>query len=267
MAADGRKPHAHLCPPSIAMFPPVTQINPLIQSPVFFENTVIPDELSLLCWNVHKENLRPNFSAQVKNWKRSHGLDIILLQEARFSKALFSIAGFPYVAAANIRISGQYAGVVTAANADPHSSGFQMTLAREPLVFTPKNTLVTRYGFNDKTSLMVVNIHAINFRSLSWYQWEFSRLFELLKGYSGPMVLAGDFNCWRRSRKKILDQFTQRLGLEYAIPKNGGHVKKWFGFHLDRVYFRGLILKEIQALYCKRLSDHNPIIAGFERPV
>ncbi len=243
----------------------LTPASPLIQSPVFFEKTVIPDNFGLLCWNIHKENLRPGFIEQIREWKQDPGLDLILLQEARFSNALPSIAGFPYVAAANIRLPFNYSGVITAANADPHSSRFHMTLAKEARIFTPKNTLVTLYRFKNKTPLMVVNIHAINFRSLAWYQWELNRLSALLKGYKGAMIVAGDFNCWRKSRKKILDHFTGLLGLSYARPKNEKHVKKWFGFHLDRIYSRGIILKDNQALKCKKLSDHNPIIARFEQ--
>ena len=240
--------------------------SPLVQSPVFFENAVVPDRFSLLCWNIHKENLRPGFIHRILEWKKDHGLDLILLQEARFSNALVSIAGFPYVAAANIRLPFGYSGVITAANADPQSSQFHMTQAREPLIFTPKNALITLYRFKDNTPLMVVNLHAINFRSLAWYQWELARLFELLRGYAGMLVVAGDFNCWRKSRIKILDYFTDSLTLDYALPRDETYVKKWFGFHLDRVYTRGLVVKDIHAVNCKNFSDHNPLIAMLERP-
>ena len=239
---------------------------PLVQSPVFFENAVIPDRFNLLCWNVHKENLKEAFPDQIRQWKNDLGLDLILLQEARFSNAVISVGGYPYVAAANLRLARHYAGVITAANADPHSSSFHMTLAREPLIFTRKNSLITIYRFQNKESLMVVNLHAINFKSLAWYQWEMARLFDLLRAYRGAMVLAGDFNCWRRSRKNVLDHFTDLLGLVYAPPENGHHVKQWFGFHLDRIYYRGIRLAHIQALNCKRLSDHNPIIGQFQYP-
>jgi len=238
---------------------------PLIQSPVFFENAVIPDDFGLLCWNVHKENLKPGFLDRIREWKSDHSLDIILLQEARFSSALLSVGGFSYVGAANLRLPIHFSGVITAANAGPHSRWFHMTLAREPLIFTPKNALITIYRFQDKETLMVVNLHAINFRSLAWYQWELSRLSDLLRVYTGAMVVAGDFNCWRRSREKVLDHFTGLLGLAYARPENESHVKQWFGFHLDRIYYRGLVLKDIQALNCKKLSDHNPIIAQFKK--
>ena len=238
---------------------------PLIQSPVFFEKTVIPDDFGLLCWNIHKENLKKKFPALIQEWKKKYRLDLILLQEARFSPSLLSIAGFPFVGAANIRLPRNFSGVVTAAGADPFSSQFQMTRAREAFISTRKNTLITIYQFQNKEMLMVVNIHAINFRSLAWYQWEFSRLYDLIKGHEGPMILAGDFNCWRQSRKTILDGFTKRLNLDLARPRHPEHVKEWFGFQLDRIYTRALELIDIQALDCKSFSDHNPLIARFTR--
>lgn len=244
----------------------LTPAAPLIQSPVIFEKTVIPDDFSLLCWNVHKENLKKKFTPLVRNWKEKYRLDLILLQEAIFSPVLFSIAGFPFVGAANIRLPRHFSGVLTAAGADPFSSQFQMTRAREAYISTRKNTLITIYRFKNKELLMVVNIHAINFRSLAWYQWELSRLYDLIKGHHGPMILAGDFNCWRKSRKTILDKFTHMLDLVHARPRHPEHIKEWFGFQLDRVYTRDLILGDIHALDCKSISDHNPIIARFVRP-
>lgn len=182
-----------------------------------------------------------------------------------FSRALHTIAGFPYVAAANLRMARSYAGVVTAAHADPLDSRFFMTLAKEPLVFTPKNTLLTLYRFHDDAPLMAVNLHAINFKSLSWYQWELARLSDLLKGHNGPMVVAGDFNCWQPARKLVLDKFASDLGLCFIPPDNGRYVKQWFGFHLDRIYTRGLKVEECLALPCKGFSDHNPILARFSK--
>jgi len=241
----------------------LTPAAPLIQSPVIFEKTVIPDDFSLLCWNIHKKNLKKKFPALIREWKKKYRLDLILFQEARFSPSLLSIAGFSFVGAANIRLPRNFSGVVTAAGADPFSSQFQMTRAREAFISTRKNTLITIYQFQDKELLMVVNIHAINFRSLAWYQWEFSRLYDLINNHEGPMILAGDFNCWRQSRKTILDTFTNRLNLDLARPRHPEHVKEWFGFPLDRIYTRGLELVDIQALDCKAFSDHNPLLARF----
>jgi endonuclease/exonuclease/phosphatase (EEP) superfamily protein YafD len=247
------------------MFFPASPNAPPVQSPVFFEDILVPEPFGLLCWNVHKENLKQGFTRLVREWEQVFGLDLILLQEALFSPGLTTIAGFPYVAAANLHMARTYAGVVTAAHAGSMDSRFFMTLAREPLVFTPKNTLLTLYRFQDNTPLMVVNLHAINFKSLSWYQWELARLSDLLKGHNGPMVVAGDFNCWQPARKLVLDKFTRDLGLCFASPENGRHVKKWFGYHLDRIYVRKLKIQECLALPCKGFSDHNPILARFSK--
>ncbi|MCK5694992.1 MAG: endonuclease/exonuclease/phosphatase family protein [Desulfobacula sp.] len=243
----------------------LTPDNLLIQSPVIFEKTVIPDEFSFLCWDIHKENLKTYFAELIRDWKKKYCLDLILFQEALFSQALFPIAGFPFVGVANIKLPGYFSGVVTAACADPFSSQFHMTLAREAMISTRKNTLITIYRFKDRTPFMVVNIHAINFRSLAWYQWELSRLYDLIKGHRGPMVLAGVFNCWRRTRKRVLDEFARSLDLKHVRSRYSGHIKQWFGFQLDRVYTKNLIPVDSQALDCKSFSDHNPIIARFAR--
>jgi endonuclease/exonuclease/phosphatase (EEP) superfamily protein YafD len=244
----------------------LTPDTPLIKSLVVFDKTVVPDDFGLLCWNVHKENLKRNFTALIQVWEKKYRLDLILLQEARFSQTLPSIAGFPFVGAANISFSGHFSGVVTATGAIPFSSRFQMTRVREAMIFTRKNTLITIYRFKAQAFLMVVNIHAINFRSLAWYQRELSRLYDLIKGHIGPLILAGDFNCWGRSRNTALDKFAGLLDLEHARPRYPEHVKKLFGSQLDRVYTRDLELVDIQALECKSFSDHNPIVARFIRP-
>ncbi len=197
--------------------------------------------------------------------KAVHGLDLMLLQEARFSDALDSMAGFPFVAAANLKLPRYCSGVVTAAKAPADHSRFHLTYAKEPFILTPKNSLITIYRFRDNTGLAVVNIHAINFRSSAWYQWELARLAEVLKGYSGSMVLAGDFNCWQSARQTALEQFSGSLGLTLAMPDNLRLVKQAFGQHLDRMYYRCLKLETVEAVACRQISDHNPIIARFAR--
>lgn len=245
------------------MFTPDT---PIMTPPVIFDKLTVPDDFSILCWNVHKENLKKNFTSLIKKWKQKYRLDLILLQEAMFSQTLRSIAGFPFIGAANIRFPGHFSGVVTATGIPAFSSQSHLTMAREAMLFTRKNTLITTYRFKTNARLMVVNIHAINFRSPVWYKHEFSRLYDVIKGHIGPMILAGDFNCWGQSRERVLDEFIGMLDLEYARPGHARHVKKWFGSQLDRIYTRGLILHDIQALNCKSFSDHNPIVARFIRP-
>ncbi|HKJ98415.1 MAG TPA: endonuclease/exonuclease/phosphatase family protein [Desulfotignum sp.] len=236
---------------------------PLLRSPLILENKIIPRDFGILCWNVHKENLKPEFDTMVKNWIRLFDMNILLFQEAVFPDNLFSVAGLSYAAAANIRIHRLHFGVLTAAMADIHTKTDVMSLARESMVATRKNALITRYWLSSGELLLVVNIHAVNFTSRAWYLWEFSRLLKTLQHHQGPLVLAGDFNCWNRSRQKIVNNLAQALSLRQARPRRTGLVKQFFGFELDRIYYRQLSLLEMDALENRLFSDHNPLVARF----
>jgi endonuclease/exonuclease/phosphatase (EEP) superfamily protein YafD len=243
----------------------LTPKTPLIKSPVLGDNPAVPDLFNLLSWNIHKENYKKKFPFFIQELKASYSLDLLLLQEARFSETLPTMAGFPYIAAANLSFPRFYSGVVTATNAYPFSASHITTNARELVLQTRKSSLVTIYRFIDKLPLMIVNIHAINFKALRWYHLEFSRLYDRIRQYKGPMIIAGDFNCWGKHRKSVIKAFARSLNLEHARPESSKHIKKWFGHRLDRIYYRDLIVNDVQVINCKDISDHNPIIAGFER--
>lgn len=236
---------------------------PLLRSPLILENKIIPCDFGILCWNVHKENLKPEFDTMIKNWVRQFDMDILLFQEAVFPDTLFSVAGLSYAAAANIRIRERHFGVLTAATADIHTKTDVMSLARETLLATRKNILMTRYWLGTGDLLLVVNVHAVNFTSRAWYEWEFSRLLKTLQHHSGPMILAGDFNCWNRSRLEFITGLTRKLGLQQGRPKRPHLVKQVFGFKLDRIYFRQLTLNHMDAMENRLFSDHNPLLARF----
>ncbi|MFN2357575.1 MAG: endonuclease/exonuclease/phosphatase family protein [Desulfotignum sp.] len=236
---------------------------PLMRSPLILENKIIPSDFGILCWNVHKENLRPEFDTMVRNWIRHFDMDILLFQEAVFPDNLSSVAGLSFAAAANIRIRRFHYGVLTAATADIHSKTDVMSLARETMISTQKNALMTRYWLGSGDLLLVVNIHAVNFTSRAWYQWEFSRLLKTLQHHRGPLILAGDFNCWNRSRQRIVNDLARSLTLRQARPRRTRFVKHFFGFELDRIYYRNLQLLHMDALENRVFSDHNPLIARF----
>ena len=199
----------------------------------------------------------------IRNWIRQFDMDILLFQEAVFPDNLFSVAGLPYAAAANIRIRQRHFGVLTAATADIHTKTDVMSLARETMLTTRKNILMTRYWLGSGDLLLVVNVHAVNFTSRAWYEWEFFRLLKTLQHHTGPMILAGDFNCWNRSRLEIITDLSRALGLKLARPERPRLVKQFFGFELDRIYFRQMTLQHMDALENRIFSDHNPLIARF----
>ncbi len=100
---------------------------------------------------------------------------------------------------------------------------------------------------------------------------QLKKLNEIIKKTAGskePVIVAGDFNDWNEEASEIL----KSSGLTEAyFEKNGRHAKTFPTFlpalKLDRIYFRGLSLKDcgrLDADAWHRLSDHLPLYADFE---
>lgn len=84
-----------------------------------------------------------------------------------------------------------------------------------------------------------------------------------------PLLMAGDFNDWRTVISRTL---AEDLGIEEAfVTVEGQHAKSFPAIRpalcVDRVYFRGMRVKEVACLQGKpwrMLSDHLPLYAQFE---
>lgn len=93
------------------------------------------------------------------------------------------------------------------------------------------------------------------------------RIQEVVDG--APMIMAGDFNDWRM---RISDKLHKHLGLNEAGLKHLGRHAKTFPsvrptWALDRIYYRGLQLKDYQVLKdggWQKLSDHLAVEATFK---
>lgn len=83
-----------------------------------------------------------------------------------------------------------------------------------------------------------------------------------------PLILAGDFNDWR---KELLHDLETGLGLKEAVKEIFGDHAKSFpalrpALQTDRIYFRGVTLMTADCLKGKPwrlLSDHLPLYASF----
>jgi endonuclease/exonuclease/phosphatase (EEP) superfamily protein YafD len=136
------------------------------------------------------------------------------------------------------------------------------TQAREPLVRTPKATLITQYkitGMPDKT-LLVVNIHAINFVDDKYFFRQLQRLQSIIKQHQGPVLFAGDFNTWNEARFAKLQQLvTKRLGMqEIPIPPETRQTS--LGLVVDHAFVRGLTYSSVIDLsQTIHSSNHEPL--------
>lgn len=219
---------------------------------------------AILSWNIHKQTLHHNFNAIIQTLHHQHPSDFLLLQEAKVAQHQdFSLTGYSYVTAPNIQIKHHIYGVLTATAQRFLHTRTHMTKARESWWATRKSALITCHLLHDDKILLLANIHAINFTTTHWFQQELDRLHEVLAGHHGPMIIAGDFNTWNRSRMKSLQRFCRLLGIRFADIADTRHTTKFMNFQLDHILYRDLELQEAYAIDTGSFSDHNPLYARF----
>jgi endonuclease/exonuclease/phosphatase (EEP) superfamily protein YafD len=224
----------------------------------------VPDTFGLLCWNVYKKNrendgfegfLRKHFTGKV---------DFMLFQEAHFeSGKACLLEGFSFEAAANLEMEDRYYGVLTASRVVSRDARAFLTEEREMLLGTHKSLLLTKYFFADGTELLLVNIHAINFRENSAFGREKERLLTFLADYEGALVIAGDFNTWNSNRVESLILLRERLALEQVAFSQP--VKSIFGNPIDLIFYRGLSLLDSKVVDDHGISDHHPLYVKFRK--
>jgi endonuclease/exonuclease/phosphatase family metal-dependent hydrolase len=116
-----------------------------------------------------------------------------------------------------------------------------------------------------------LHVFSVHLDLSSWgRKRQLNKLMAYLKSIDGklPVIVAGDFNDWPEDASEILSQ----AGLKEAhFEKTGSHAKTYPTFvpmlKLDRIYYRGLIVKEVGRLDSTswhRLSDHLPMFACFD---
>lgn len=133
----------------------------------------------------------------------------------------------------------------------------------EPWLGTPKATNFTEFALTEtEDTLMVVNIHAVNFTlGLEVFRQQIRQVHKIVSDHQGPVIFSGDFNTWRRERFHLLDTMLASLGM-HALSFEQDKRKKIFGQHLDHIYIR-----ELQVLGANtqkvRSSDHNPMSVSF----
>jgi endonuclease/exonuclease/phosphatase family metal-dependent hydrolase len=84
-----------------------------------------------------------------------------------------------------------------------------------------------------------------------------------------PLVIAGDFNDWRRLAERYIHQ---GLGVSEVFKSTRGSYARTFPavlpvLSMDRIYYRGFDVVHCQRLHDQpwdRLSDHTPLLAEFK---
>ncbi|WP_456433157.1 endonuclease/exonuclease/phosphatase family protein [Nitratifractor sp.] len=227
----------------------------------------LPSRFGLLCWNVNKSRRIATMRELFQRWRKEWDLELILLQEARWrGGAPFILEGFDYRIAPNLRFRTRGFGVLDASRIPPLRSAPYLSKGREVFVGPRKSFLIEYFPAPGGHTLLLVNLHGINFRETRRFREEIARLGELIAAHEGPMVVAGDFNAWSGGRQRSLEVFRREVGLE-EVPFEG--VKSFRGRRLDFVLYREVRPLRHRTHYDPVLSDHSALLVefAFETPV
>ena len=228
-------------------------------------DTCVPNTFGVLCWNVHKNNsVHANFKPFLQNFVNEKNVDFLLFQEANFrDDKHFTLTNFAFNAAANLEFRGEFYGVLSASRVESTHAQAYLSEGKESIIGPHKSLILSAYPFEDGSELLVLNVHAINFRENKRYHKELERFLELIEHHEGPMIIAGDFNSWNRGRMQKLHDIIEKLAL-HAVPfKQVDAVKSFMGNHLDFIFYRGVELVDFHVHGDHGLSDHNPLYAQF----
>lgn len=227
----------------------------------------LSDDFGMLCWNVYKNNLvQPAFQPYLRSLIGIKNIDLLLFQEANLKNDKTCILSeFAIDAAANLEFGGKFYGVLTASMTESRKSQAFLSLGKESLVGPHKSLLLSQFAFQDGTILLVLNVHAINFRENQRYGIEVDKFLHYVKEHQGPMIIAGDFNSWNKKRMKKLLEMQETLSLQTISFKEKSKIKSFMGYPLDYIFYRGLELLDSAVIDSKQLSDHNPLFARFKK--
>lgn len=227
-------------------------------------NELDPTKITLLNWNSFKgskEGWIDNFSILIKE------IDLITLQEGYLTDTLTSNLishQFSWDLASAFSINTVSSGVLTASKASPAT--LCALWDNEPLFSVPKTSMITEYVVKDRPDkLLVVNVHMINFSfGTKHFSEQLGKIEKIILQHRGPVIMAGDFNTWSKSRFNLLEDLAMNTGLTQT-GFNSDYRSRFFGKVVDHIYTRGLQVNQADS-YETEFSDHNPMIATFSYP-
>lgn len=242
----------------------------LIENHQFSRTVINQASLRILNWNIAKNNHRHGWMQDFSKLVEWHPPDLIFFQEFRLdqnSDQPFYCEAMGWHFAPNISHlqTDLHFGVLTASKVKHLSGQSVLTQDCEPLLKTPKVSLITEYSLSgSQVTLLTVNIHGINFVSTRKFNSQLQQLEAQLRYHQGPIILSGDFNTWNRYRMKLLQTMVNRLDLDQVnfTPAHRKNLKQFFTYPLDHIFYRGLsqcpgsagVLTEFSS------SDHNPLV-------
>lgn len=220
---------------------------------------------TLCVWNWHKSK-DPGWEKEfLALCKRT---DLFAAQEAAFSPKtvrLLDESPFHWTGAVSFLSPRRKTptGITTGCIVRSVQTAYKAEIA-EPFFKMPKMTMSSLYPLANGSYLLLLNMHAINFKGSKAFEQNLAHAETLLEKFDGPVIACGDFNAWSGTRTRLLAQAAKRLGLaevRFAPDLRTRCLRR----PVDFIFTRGLELTFSQVIETAA-SDHNPLLAGFRLP-
>jgi endonuclease/exonuclease/phosphatase (EEP) superfamily protein YafD len=231
------------------------------------------NELTLVTWNVAK-NVAGN--PEINRLVTDYSPDILMIQEGLSTYCdMFGPSFHQCLFAPSWKKTEPdiYTGVQILSRFRLENPIHVESPAREGFLFTPKTTLISLMDLPDGRSLMLINVHMLNFVPVSELENYLAEVRVYAGNHEGPLIIGGDFNTWSNARLKAVREFACSLGMVEADAVNepGHEPFSWLFLlapflddgrksTLDRWFCRGF-----EVVACRKLSgfyssDHVPVL-------
>jgi endonuclease/exonuclease/phosphatase (EEP) superfamily protein YafD len=246
-------------------------------------NGLDPLSIKVVTWNGlegNRTSLFKNWFGDREEWREdffeiAENSDLIILQEAFVDEETIDILAqlknlkgpIWWTLSPNFiyRMKNAPTGVLTISSSVP--SDTESFRTKEPVLTTPKASLLTKYYLNGSDKkLMVVNVHAILLGEKT-FKSQLCELEERIILHDGPVILAGDFNAFTEDRVEELERMVEFLELRSAfdnVTPEDDRSRFLFRYPYDHFFYKGLKLKCQPSVKKVESSDHNPILVHFE---
>jgi endonuclease/exonuclease/phosphatase (EEP) superfamily protein YafD len=250
---------------------PVTAAADLIASDRFSQPAIQASSLTLLNWNIAKNNHHRDWQTDFIQIIQRYQPDILCFQELRLvhpEHCPLALDNMGWHFAPNL-ITGEdqhQSGVLTASKIQHLRPKVLLSDHTEPVLKTPKVALVTEYSLAGSADhLLLANIHGLNFVRLHKFQTQLTQLATQLQSHPGPIIVSGDFNTWSLGRMRCLQRVVTQLGLKSITFSDTHHrqLKRFlWSAPLDHIFYRGVTPRANSArvLTAVNSSDHKPMV-------
>lgn len=215
---------------------------------------------SILIWNVFKGQRGDNFARDLRSL--SEEKSFLLLQETmlfqqtppewkvQLGELCWNVAqSFEY------SLNKSSTGVAIGSKQNASQVDFLRPRSRELFWLTPKISLFAEYDFQG-TKALIVSSHVLNFVTTGVFIQSLEEIAQKVSQFSGPVLLAGDFNTWNLKRFLAMKAIFRDLQLHHVeFPLDRRFLK------LDHLFVRGFDVLDTKILHSVVTSDHFPLEA------